>query len=269
VKAIQSVLINCGYLDAPADGGFGPVTKWALAAFAKQTGLAFDGNLTDAVKGALLQAQPLPLRPGNDLAGKMARAMQANNYWIARHPDCLNVLYIEGLNPDGSLNDNRNNVFNDLRVVLRVNADGVPEIVGKWEATTEPSRKFTLEPLNPGGAFHIKFGQYKAWIKGWYHTHKALIQVGEIEGYRDPHKTFIRDFNYPVRGADFGVHHHWGYDKPHDDMGNSTAGCLVGRSTVGHREFMEAVLADPRYNANPAYRFVAAVMPAGDLQPTI
>jgi hypothetical protein len=28
------------------------------------------------------------------------------------------------------------------------------------------------------------------WIKGWYHTHEALLQVGEIKGYRDPHKTF-------------------------------------------------------------------------------
>jgi Putative peptidoglycan binding domain len=267
VKAIQSVLINLGYLDAPADGGYGPVTKWALAAFARQAAVAFSENFTAAVKKKLLAAQPLPIAPGKDLAGKIVRAMQANNYWIARHPDCRNIVYVEGLNPDGSLNDNRNNVFNDLRIVLRVKSDGVPEILGKWDATTEPSRKWTLQPMNPAGAFHIKFGQYKAWIKGWYHTHDALLQAGEIEGYRDPNKTFKRDFNYPVRGSDFGVHHHWGYDLPHDDMGNSSAGCLVGRSTQGHREFMALVLDDPRYKANPTYRFIAAVMPAGDLQP--
>ena len=66
----------------------------------------------------------------------------------------------------GSINDNRNNVFNDLRLVFRVKKNGEPVIVGKWEATTEPSRKWTLTPMNPGGAFHIKFGQYKAWIHG-------------------------------------------------------------------------------------------------------
>jgi hypothetical protein len=57
----------------------------------------------------------------------------------------------------------------------------------------------------------------------------SLRQAGEIEGYRDPHKTFKRDYNYPVRGSEFGVHQHWGYDLPHDNMGNSSAGCLVGR----------------------------------------
>jgi len=269
VNAIQGVLINCGYLDAPVDGGYGPVTKWALAAFTKQVGVKFDGNLTPAVKKSLAQAEPLPLNPGSDLAGKIVRAMLANGYWIARHPDCLNIVYLEGLNPDGSINDNRNNVFNDLRIVFRVKADGIPEIVGKWEATTEPSRKYTLEPMNPGGAFHIKFGQYKAWIKGWYHTHDALLQVGEIAGYRDPNKTFKRDFNHPVHGSGFAVHHHWGYDLPHDDMGKSSAGCLVGRSTKGHREFMQIVLRDPRYKANPAYRFIAAILPAGDLQPDV
>ena len=64
--------------------------------------------------------------------------MQANKYWVARHPDCYNIVYVEGMNPDGSLNDNRNNVFNDLRMVLQVKANGVPAIVGKWEQPPSP-----------------------------------------------------------------------------------------------------------------------------------
>jgi putative peptidoglycan binding protein len=266
VKAIQSVLINCGVLDPPADGGFGPVTKWALTEFAEQAGIEFDGQITAELKRALLRAQPLPLTPREDLAGNIVKAMQANNYWIARHPDCLNIVYVEGMNADGTANDNRNNVFNDQRLLVRVKNGGVPVIAGCWEATTEPSRKWTLEPMNPGGAFHIKFGQYKAWIKGWYHTHDALIQAGEIEGYRDPNKTFRRDFSHPVRGSEFGVHQHWGYDLPHNDMGNSSAGCLVGRQTAGHREFMAMVIRDARYKANPTYRFMTAIMPVGDVQ---
>lgn len=265
VRAIQSVLINCGYLDPPADGGFGPVTKWALGKFAERAGFGPGDTITPELRTALHAALPLPLTPGDDLAGKIVKAMQKNNYWIARHPDCVNIVYIEGIEPDGSPNDNRNNVFNDLRVVFRVQENGIPIIINKWEATTEPSRKWTLKPMNPHGAFHIKFGQYKAWIHGWYHTHEALRQAGEIEGYRDPHKTFRRDPNYPVRGSDFGVHQHWGYDLPHEDMGNSSAGCLVGRSTKGHLEFMSIVLGDPRYRANPAYRFITAILPAGDL----
>lgn len=233
VRALQEVLIRCGYLDPPADGGFGPVSKWALGQFASRSSLTFKTALTADLVTALHNAAPLPLSPGGDLVGRIVVAMQRNGYWIARHPDCVNIVYIEGMDPDGTSNDNRNNVFNDLRIVFSVQASGVPKIVGLREGTTEPSRKWTLEPMNPGGAFHIKFGQYKAWVHGFYHTHEALIQAGEIEGYRDPNKTFRRDFNYPVHGASFGVHQHWGYDLPHDDMGNSSAGCLVGRSTEG------------------------------------
>lgn len=265
VKAIQSALIHCGYLDPPADGGYGPVSKWALRKFAERAGLDAGSALSTKLDEALGEAEPLPLDPGDDLAGRIVKAMQHNNYWIARHPDCVNIVYVEGVDADGTPNDNRNNVFNDLRVVFRVRDDGVPVILDMWEATTEPSRKFTVRPVNPGGAFHIKFGQYKAWIRGWHHAHEALVQVGEIEGYRDPRKTFKRDFKYPVRGSGFGVNQHWGYDLPHDDMGNSSAGCLVGRSTQGHRKFMSLVLADARYRANPAYRFMTAIVPASDL----
>jgi peptidoglycan hydrolase-like protein with peptidoglycan-binding domain len=265
VKAIQSVLINCGYLDPPADGGFGPVTKWALAQFAERMQIAKSDKITKELRKALHEAQSLPLTPKDDLIGEIVKAMLRNNYWIARHPDCVNIVYVEGMEPNGTVNDNRNNVFNDLRIIFRVQETGVPVMGGIWDATTEPSRKWTLTPMNPGGAFHIKFGQYKAWIKGVHHTHEALVQAGEIEGYRDPHKTFKRDLNFPVKGSDFGVNQHWGYDLPHDNMGNSSAGCLVGRATKGHREFMAAVLKDPRYQANPAYRFMTAILPAGDV----
>ena len=265
VQAIQTALIHCGYLDPPADGGYGPVSKWALGEFAARAGLDVGPTLSRELSTALRDAEPLPLNPGDDFVGKLVTAMLRNNYWIARHPDCVNIAYVEGVDPNGTANDNRNNVFNDLRVVFRVGEDGVPVVRGMWEATTEPSRRFTVRPMNPGGAFHIKFGQYKAWIRGWHHAHEALVQAGEIEGFRDPHKTFKRDFNFPVSGSEFGVNQHWGYDLPHNDMGNSSAGCLVGRMTKGHREFMSIVLDDPRYQANAAYRFITAILPAGDL----
>lgn len=265
VQAVQAALIHCGYLDPPADGGYGPVSKWALGEFAARAGLDVGPTLSRELSIALRDAEPLPLNPGDDFAGKLVNAMLRNNYWIARHPDCVNIAYVEGMDADGTANDNRNNVFNDLRVVFQIDNDGVPVVRGMWQATTEPSRRWTVRPMNPGGAFHIKFGQYKAWIRGWHHAHEALVQAGEIEGFRDPHQTFKRDFNFPVSGSEFGVNQHWGYDLPHNDMGNSSAGCLVGRSTDGHREFMSIVLDDPRYQANPTYRFITAILPAGDL----
>ncbi|MGR9319816.1 hypothetical protein ACU8LZ_25655 (plasmid) [Rhizobium leguminosarum] len=140
------------------------MSKWALGQFASRSDLTFKTALTADLVTALHNAAPLPLFPRNDLAGRIVVAMQRNGYWIARHPDCFNIVYIEGMDPDGTPTDNRNNVFNDLRIVFNVQASVVPKIVGLWEGTTEPSRKWTLEPMNPDGAFHIKFGQYKAWV---------------------------------------------------------------------------------------------------------
>lgn len=265
VEALQKILIRCGYLDPPADGGFGPVTKWALRQFAERSKLVPSEQLTLELVAALRAAQPLPLNPGNDLAGRIVRTMQRNNYWIARHSACVNIVYIEGMYPDGAANNNEPNVFNDTRLVFRVREDGTPIVVGQWEATTEPGTYWTLRPMNAGGAFHIKFGQYKAWIRGPYHTQDALIQVGEIEGYRDPNKTFKRDYNHPVSGSNLGVEQHGGYNYPRNDLGKSSAGCLVGRLMDGHAQFMSVVIDDARYKANPAYQFMSTIMPVADL----
>lgn len=277
VKALQAILIRLGYLDPPADGAFGRVSRWALRTFAADRGLSLtlpggdldpSTNLIDApLAAALAAAQPLPLVPGTDLAGLIVKAMLKSGYWIARHPSCVNIVYVEGMGLDEKPNDNRNNAFNDLRIVFRVGADGVPRIEGKWDGTTEPGKHFTDEPMDPGGAFHIKFQQYKAWCHGTHHGHEALVQVGDIEGYRDPHKTYKRDYTYPVHGSGFGVNQHWGYDLPVNDLKNSSAGCLVGRTTAGHRAFMALVKADARFVASPTYRFMTAIMPAGDLKP--
>jgi peptidoglycan hydrolase-like protein with peptidoglycan-binding domain len=275
VRAVQAVLAECGYLDPPPDGGFGPVSKWALAEFCKRAGVACTlDTITPIMSGALNAAKPLPLNPGNDprsepgagLAGRIIRAMQANGYWIARHPDCLNIVYVEGMDPDGTPNANRPNEFNDLRTVIRVGADGVPKIIGKWEATTEPSRRWTRDPMNPAGAARIKFGQYKAWALGTHHTHEALVQVAPITVCRDANKDYKRDGDKEDTGL-FGVNQHWGYDLPRNDLGTSSAGCLVGRSTAGHREFMGIVKGDARFRVNPAYRFITTVMPAAWVRP--
>lgn len=259
VRAVQQILIEAGYLDPPADGDFGPVTEWALRAYAERAGL--DGSVIGPrLQDALRRRTALPLTPLDNLAGQIVRAMRARGYWIARHPDCVNIIYVEGMDPDGEPNDNRNNAFNDTRLLLQCNKDGVPRIIGAWEATTEPSRFWTLNPMYHGGAFHIAFGQYKSWVIGPYKNTPCLLQRRSIDGFCDPHKTFMRDKRYPLSGV-FGVHHHSGYDLPHDDIGTSSAGCLVGRSTAGHAKFMAALAQDARYRATPGYTFMATVLP--------
>jgi hypothetical protein len=63
----------------------------------------------------------------------------------------------------------------------------------------------------------------------------------------------------------FGVNQHWGFDLPKADIRSASAGCLVGRTKKGHRDFMALLKADPRYEASHGYRFMTAVIPAAAL----
>src|SRR5262249_9358372 len=95
VIAVQQRLSELGYLDPPADGGWGPVSKWALQAFCMRAGVPFALEaITPAMKDALANAKPLLLNPGSGLASRIVRAMLAKGYWLARHPDCVNIVYV-------------------------------------------------------------------------------------------------------------------------------------------------------------------------------
>ena len=193
--------------------------------------------------------------------------MQRAGYWLCRQPDCINVIYVEGMDADGTANDDTPNAFNDLRLVLRINRVGNPTIVESWDATTEPGRYYTLiEELDPRGAARIAFGQYKAWSVGTHMAgrrtaHMALVQTAPIDVYRDPNADFERTGDEVFRGL-FGINQHWGYDLPKSDIGRASAGCLVGRTKSGHRSFMALCTIDPRYLANNSYRFMTTVLPA-------
>ncbi|MGI8500426.1 MAG: hypothetical protein ACR2LR_04720 [Hassallia sp.] len=177
--------------------------------------------------------------------------------------DKLNIVYVEGVNLDGTINGDEMNQWNDLRLVYKV-VDDKPLLLDKWVATTEPGLKYTINPLNPGGAFRIAFGQYQAWSIGWHKDHEALVQVGEIKGHRDRNKDGFRTGDAVVTGSDFGVNQHWGYDMPEID--GASAGCLVGKSKFGHRQFMQIVKSDVRYQNDKNYVFWTAVLDGTKLE---
>jgi peptidoglycan hydrolase-like protein with peptidoglycan-binding domain len=271
VGQIQQLLTTHGYLDPPADGKFGPVSHWALAAFARRNQLSTDDGLTSGLARSLLDTahQPLPqIKASGVWFDKVLSYMKAKEYWICRHPDAVNICYLEGANADGTLNNNKNNVFNDLRIVFWIAEDGTAK-TQMWEGTTEPGLYWTVHPMDPKGAARIAFDQYKAWIVGTHHAgkpsaHEALVQVEPILVYRDLNQDFKRQGDQTYRGL-FAINQHWGYDAPKNDLGTTSAGCLVGRTKSGHREFMKIVKSDSRHLASPAYRFVTAVMPGSDV----
>jgi GH24 family phage-related lysozyme (muramidase) len=267
VIAIQKRLAELGFLDPPADGKYGPVSHWALSEFCYVNGLSLGGGFTTEIARRLTDPTarlPDIVASGVPWLDEIVGNMMTKGHWICRHGECFNVVYVEGMDPDGKLNDDRPNVFNDLRIVFSIRADGVPE-PHVWDATTEPGTFWTQKPMNPKGAARIAFGQYKSWVVGTHRSgtaaaHEALVQVEPVTVHRDLNKDYRRTNDELDTGL-FGINQHWGYDAPKNDLGHTSAGCLVGRTKDGHREFMALMKSDPRYAANPAYRFMATVLP--------
>jgi hypothetical protein len=254
---VQQLLINLKLLSGVADGKIGPQSIGAIAELIHIT-------KSPDLSPELLQLKSLPqpeldLSKG-DFAAKIAKYMLAQNYWI--DADHLNIIYVEGCDPSGVPNADRMNEWNDLRLLLKIE-NKIPKIIAYWKATTEPGWKYTNAPLNPGGAFRIAFGQYKAWSVGWHKTHEALVQVGEITGYRDRNKDGFRTGDTVVKGSEYGVNQHHGYSMQRVD--GASAGCLVGQSVEGHEQFMKLVKSDVRYQANANYVFLTTVIPGDEL----
>jgi hypothetical protein len=272
-RELQALLGRVGLLDPPIDGKFGPVSHWALQALLQRLGFASSRTINPVVAQALLSTanvEPYPIKERDSFASRIVQAMIDKGYWVQRHPDCFNIVYVEGAEIDGSSNTNEPNQFNDVRVVLRITPAGHPEIMGAWEATTEPGHYHTvIAPLDPGGAARIAFGQYKAWAVGTHNRgkkseHAALVQVNDITVHRDLNRDFARTGDVTSSGL-FGVNQHSGYDLKKSDIGKASAGCLVGRTRSGHKSFMKICESDARYTASNGYRFMTTVMRAGDV----
>lgn len=200
------------------------------------------------------------------LTDRIIDYMEQNRYQIFRNEKELNIIYIEGMNPDGTPNDDAPNQFNDVRMVIGFESDE-PIALGIWEGTTEPGRRYTVKPMNKAGAARIAFGQYRAWSIGRHgnsEPHEALIQVAPVKVHRDYNKDFIRTGDRIDEGL-FGINQHYGYDLPRSNIGLASAGCLVGRTRAGHREFMRIVKSDRRYQKNKAFIFTTTIIPGDKL----
>lgn len=271
-RDLQTRLSEFGLLDPPADGEFGPVSRWALDAFLDRNNLKAKLSIDRQVAERLLQASAdslFPLEVKDDLAGRLVLAMQSKGHSIIRHPDCINIVYAEAMDTDGNRNSNTPNRFNDSRFTLRINKAGRPVIAGAWDATTEPGRFWTENPMSSKGAARIAFGQYKAWSVGVHNArkktaHEALVQTAAIKVHRDLNKDFSRTGDASDTGL-FGVNQHWGYDNAKDDIGRASAGCLVGRTKAGHREFMAIVKSDPRFVVNNSFRFLSTIINGAEI----
>ena len=216
------------------------------------------------------EAEPAAIPPskfsGNDLASRILRYMDNKGYQIFEGPKEYNIIYVEGLNVDGSPNNDESNRFNDIRLVIEI-VDNQPRIVGgPWEATTEPGDHYTDNPVNPKGAARVQFGQYKAWQVDTHNGHhKALVQSGgEISVCRDFDRDRIRTHDAIDTGM-FWINQHHGYDYTKDNIRDASAGCLVGRSSREHEAFMHLIEQDRRYQNDRKFVFTTTIIPGDEL----
>lgn len=200
------------------------------------------------------------------LSARIIDYMRHKKYAVFTGAKAYNIVYIEGINADGSLNCDAPNCFNDRRLVIEI-VGLSPKIVGSWEATNEPGTYYTQHPMNPKGAARIAFGQYAAWSVGTHgrsEPHEALVQVAPIKVCRDLNKDGIRIGDTMDWGL-FGCNQHHGYDLPYSNIGKASAGCLVGRTRSGHRDFMALIKTDVRYQRDRSFLFTTTVIAGDDL----
>lgn len=272
-KHVQEILIWLKLLAPPADGKFGPISSAALKEFQELMKCEEQGFLGVDTAKKLIETKPSEVpQPefilGKDFASRIIKYMKNKGYEIAKGTQEYNIVYIEGIDGDGKVNSDQSNHFNDRRLVVQL-LGGKPKIIGNWDATTEPGYRYTYRPVNSKGAARIKFGQYKAWRVGTHYgggaePHEALVQVASITVHRDFNKDLIRTGDKLDTGL-FDINQHWGYDLPRNNVSFASAGCLVGRSRQGHREFMQLIKQDKRYQLNKRYIFTTTIIPGNEL----
>lgn len=200
-----------------------------------------------------------------DFANRIIKYMRLQNYFVAEGKNKFNIVYVEGASADGTPNADSFNKWNDRRLVIEV-VNGQPTVIGNWLGTTEPGHYYTFNPMNKSGAARIAFGQYQVWQVGTHgnsEPHEALVQTaGKVKVCRDLNKDGFRTSDKVEEGW-YGINQHWGYDMANVDR--ASAGCLVGQSRQGHREFMTLIKKDLRYQADRRYPFMSTIIPGDKL----
>ena len=211
-------------------------------------------------------------------------AFCANQY---KQPLCplngaLNIVYIEGLNPDGTLNADEPNRWNDLRLLIAFENEGWV-IKHNAVATTEPGDYYTLRPTNAKGCARIAFGYHPpAWAFGHHKgTQPALVQRARVRIHRDLNRDGLRnrleaafwsEVTKDKKGRDvhIGINHHSTNQRFKGDfVGRFSAGCPVGKIYSEHIDgFLPSLKLDRRFLEVAAtggnYLFDTWVLP-GDL----
>lgn len=232
VRGLQQLLSRHGLDTGGVDGILGPATLQAWSSFKKSRYLAFPDRIGPASISLLLSdpiAQPMS---SNGLADRIYQCCKQRGYPLDRRLGATNIIGLEGINPDGTPNDDAFDRWNDTIAVLTFEKDA-PRLMGAWLGTTEPGRSATYAPPNPNGVARMDTGYHKAlWGKGKHRGYDALVQIGAARIVRDRNKNGSRDDKVTIeRGNGLNLHTTkttgWKGAATLSSIGPWSAGCTV------------------------------------------
>lgn len=203
---------------------------------------------------------------------RVVEYMRLKGYEVFSGPMEFNIVYVEGVDGGGLVNDDRLGGWNDRRLLI-VWKGGKPSILVNAQATTEPGVLNSPSASRKNGVFHlprIDFGQYSAWRFGWHKQsvdHPALVQVLPLPITRDTNLSGGRSKSDLRQSGIFGLNQHTtsrGYKV--GPVGNQSLGCLVGMRRTEHSLFLDYLKSDRRYVADPAFVFTTTLISGTDLE---
>ncbi|BDA76324.1 hypothetical protein CAL7716_104900 (plasmid) [Calothrix sp. PCC 7716] len=206
-----------------------------------------------------------PNRPNGDkIADALVNYARSKGWQLRTGKHRYNIFYTQGMLPNGARNDNAPNQFNDSRFLVEINP--TPRLIGAWEASVEPGNHYTKQPMNKGGAAHIRVpGYYQAWRIGMHKgREQALVQVVPVDIVRDRNRNGKVDNGDYSERALIGANQHSAYDQQFVD--GASAGCPVGRTSKGHMEFMGLLQQDADYKVSKDFIFSTGFVPGNELR---
>jgi GH24 family phage-related lysozyme (muramidase) len=241
VVALHEALELRGFKSEPTDGKLTSSVIGAWEKFKASQYLGSPDRIGPASIGLLLNppiAVKTPSSPQKrTLADRIYECCRQRGYPLDQRPGATNIIGLEGINPDGTPNDDAHDKWNDTIAVLTFDK-GRPKLLGAFLGTTEPGRSATISPPNPNGVARLDTGYHKGlWAKGKHRGYDALVQVGAARIVRDRNRNASRDDKVTIESGN-GINLHttkttgWKGSAALSSVGPWSAGCVVAYNSV-------------------------------------
>ena len=245
VLALQQSLVAHGFdCDPPVNGMLSPSIMAAWQKFKASRWLAQPDRIGPASIGILLGSPTNKPIAKKTFAEIIYETCRSRNQPLDHRAGATNIIGLEGINLDGTPNDDAFDRWNDTIAILTFKND-FPTLMGVFLGTTEPGRSATQNPPNPNGVARLDTGYHKQiWGKGQHRGYNALVQVGAVRLVRDRNKNASRDDKVTVETGN-GINFHttkttgWRGAASLSSIGPWSAGCVVAYNSV---EYSKEVL---------------------------